>query len=108
EGEHALVGVRIDSTLRGAVGPVTRTVLDAMRDRSERRVVAVCVPAYPSAGRHTVNGRQLLEGVALENTELAGDPLSPITTSDVVSVLAAGGLHGGLVTLSTVEGSRGE
>lgn len=104
----ALVSVRIDSTLRGAIGLVTRTALEAMRGAAKRKAVAVCVPAYPSADRHTVNGRQLLRGVPLEHTELADDPLNPTETSNVVSVLSAGGLHGGLINLSTVEGPREE
>lgn len=106
EGESGLVGIRIDSTLRGAIGVVTRTALEVMRSRAKRRVVAVCVPAHPSAGRHTVNGRQLLGGVPLEDTELARDPQNPTTTSNVMSVITAAGLRGGLIDLDVVEGPR--
>lgn len=106
EGKPGFVGIRIDSTLRGAIGVMTRTALEVMRGRAKRGVIAVCVPAHPSAGRHTVNGRQLLEGVPLEDTELARDPLNPAATSDVMSVITAAGLRGGLIDLDAVKGPR--
>ncbi|WP_063784349.1 four-carbon acid sugar kinase family protein [Streptomyces sp. SBT349] len=88
-GPAALVCNRIDSTLRGNVGATTAAALRAVRDRSGRRAVALCAPAHPGAGRHTVQGRQLLDGVRLEETELAHDPRSPVPTSDIAALLAA-------------------
>ena len=83
-----LVCNRIDTTLRGNVGATTAAVLAAVRRASDRRVVALCAPAHPAAGRHTIGGTQLLDGRRLEETEVARDPRTPVTTSDVVALLA--------------------
>ncbi|MDJ1134638.1 four-carbon acid sugar kinase family protein [Streptomyces iconiensis] len=86
-GPTALVCNRVDSTLRGNLGATTAAALDAVRERTGRRAVALCAPAHPEAGRQTVQGRQLLGGVRLEETELARDPRSPLPTSDVAALL---------------------
>lgn len=86
----SLVSNRIDSTLRGNVAVTTQAVLEATRLLSaEQRVVALCVPAHPEAGRQTVGGIQLLDGRRLEETELARDPRSPVTGSEVGRLLRA-------------------
>ena len=82
-----LVCNRIDTTLRGNVGATTAALLAAVRRVAGRRVVALCAPAHPAAGRHTIGGTQLLDGRRLEETEVARDPRSPVTTSDVVKLL---------------------
>ncbi|MFW6695069.1 four-carbon acid sugar kinase family protein, partial [Streptomyces sp. MAR4 CNX-425] len=82
-----LVSHRVDSTLRGNVGASAAAVLRAVRAASGRRAVALCAPAHPEAGRQTVQGTQLLDGVRLEETELARDPRSPVPTSDVAELL---------------------
>lgn len=86
-GPTALVCNRVDSTLRGNLGATTEAALRAVRERTGRRAVALCAPAHPDAGRQTVQGRQLLGGVRLEETELARDPRSPLPTSDVAALL---------------------
>lgn len=102
-----LVTSRIDTTLRGNVGPATAAVLTATRELSGRRVVGLCLPAHPAAGRHTVEGNQLLDGVRLEETELAHDARSPVHSSSVADALARGtGLTTALVPLSVVTGSE--
>ncbi len=83
----ALVANRIDSTLRGNVGATTAALLDELSELSGGPVVALCVPAHPEAQRQTVGGVQLLEGRRLEETELARDPRSPITRSEVATLL---------------------
>ncbi|SEF15800.1 four-carbon acid sugar kinase family protein [Jiangella alba] len=82
-----LVCNRVDSTLRGNVGATTAAVLAAVTAESGRRAVALCAPAHPEAGRQTVEGRQLLDGVRLEDTELARDPRSPVRRSEVALLL---------------------
>lgn len=82
-----LVVNRIDSTLRGNISATTKGALEAVRGAAERRTVALCVPAHPAGGRQTVGGYQLLEGVRLEETEAANDPMFPITSSVVASAL---------------------
>ena len=102
-----LVSSRIDTTLRGNVGPATEAVLGTTRELSGRRVVGLCLPAHPAAGRHTVEGNQLLDGVRLEETELARDVRSPVRSSSVADALTRGtGLTTALVPLSVVTGSE--
>ncbi|WP_420000268.1 four-carbon acid sugar kinase family protein [Streptomyces boninensis] len=86
-GPALLVSNRVDSTLRGNPGASTAAALDAVRAATGRRAVALCAPAHPGAGRHTVQGTQLLDGVRLEETELARDPRSPLPTSDIAALL---------------------
>src|SRR5699024_11520465 len=67
----------------------------------------LCIPAFPTAGRTTVQGRQLLDGRLLEDTELARDVRSPVRTSDVESILTSGtGLSCRLIDLSTILDGR--
>lgn len=104
-----LVCNRVDSTLRGNVGASTAAMLAAVRAASGRRVVALCSPAHPAAGRQTVEGHQLLDGVRLEDTELAVDPRAPVRTSSVAARLAEqAALRVGHVPLSAVTGDPGE
>ncbi|HEX8133137.1 MAG TPA: four-carbon acid sugar kinase family protein [Actinomycetes bacterium] len=85
-----LVVKRVDTTLRGNVG----TELDAALEQRRRRhapgmVRAIMVPAFPAAGRTTVGGIQLVDGVALTETDAARDPLDPVRSSRVASIVAA-------------------
>ncbi|OGI00233.1 MAG: hypothetical protein A2104_09395 [Candidatus Melainabacteria bacterium GWF2_32_7] len=73
---------KIDSTLRGNVGPESLAVLNAMGWDA-----AVIVPAFPAEGRTTVGGYHLLKGVPIERTEVARDPQSPIFQSYVPALL---------------------
>ncbi|WP_017570057.1 four-carbon acid sugar kinase family protein [Nocardiopsis halotolerans] len=86
-----LVVKRTDSTLRGNIGAELEATYDAVRERvpAGTRVRVLCVPAFPSSGRVTEDGVQLLNGVPLEDSELAADPLCPMTTSVVADILAA-------------------
>lgn len=83
-----LLGCRIDTTLRGNVGPSAAALIDEVRKLSGERTVGLCVPAFPQANRVTVEGRQLLDGKRLEFTELARDVRTPILTSSVQEVLS--------------------
>src|SRR5699024_2518942 len=56
---------------------------------ADTRVRVLFTPAFPGSGRITEDGVQLLNGVPLEHTELAHDPLYPMTTSAVADILAA-------------------
>lgn len=104
-----LVCNRIDSTLRGNVGATTAAALRAVAAESGRRAVAFCAPAHPKAGRHTVQGTQLLDGSRLEETELARDPRSPVQTSDIAALLRdQADLHVAHLPLATVTGDGDE
>jgi len=83
-----LVCNRIDTTLRGNIGATTRAVRDEVSTASGgARVVVLCAPAHPGAGRQTIGGMQLLGGRRLEETEVARDARTPVHTSDVVELL---------------------
>lgn len=76
---------RIDSTLRGNLG----SEIDAFLDELGGEYTAVCVPCFPSSGRVLVGGHMLVNGVPLARTEVAADPICPVTTSNALSLLAA-------------------
>jgi D-threonate/D-erythronate kinase len=104
-----LVSNRIDTTLRGNVGPSTAAALAAVRGLTGRRALALCAPAHPAAGRQTVGGQQLLGGVRLEETELRYDQGSPITHSDVAGLVTGGtGLAPAHLPLQAVTGPPSE
>ncbi len=86
-----LVVKRTDSTLRGNIGAEVEAAYAAVRERVpvDTRVRVLFTPAFPGSGRITEDGVQLLNGVPLEHTELAHDPLYPMTTSAVADILAA-------------------
>jgi uncharacterized protein YgbK (DUF1537 family) len=63
---------KIDSTLRGNLGPELDAVLDALE--LERALIA---PAFPAAGRTVLGGKLLVRGVPLRNTDFRDDPLCP-------------------------------
>jgi len=68
-----LVYKKIDSTLRGNIGAEINAVMD------ELNIEAVIVaPAFPDQKRTVINGQLLVNGVPLEETEYARDPLSPV------------------------------
>ena len=104
-----LVSSRIDTTLRGNVGVATEALLRTTAELSGRRVVGLCLAAHPEAGRQTVDGTQLLNGVRLEDTELAHDARSPVSTSSVRDVLQKGtALTTALIPLAVVTGTHEE
>lgn len=93
------IAKRIDTTLRGHLGLETATLLDA-----RPAAIAMVVPAYPSSGRTTIGGYQLLNGSLLERTEVARDPLWPVSTSFLPSYF--GGFSVGMLGMEIVR--RGE
>ncbi len=104
-----LVSNRVDTTLRGNVGATTAAALRAVAEEADRRAVGLCAPAFPSAGRQTVDGTQLLDGDRLEHTELARDPRSPVDDSDIATLIhRQADLKIGHLSLSTVTGDRDE
>jgi uncharacterized protein YgbK (DUF1537 family) len=104
-----LVCNRIDTTLRGNVGATTAAVLAEVRELTGCRAVALCAPAHPGAGRHTIGGHQLLGGRRLEETEVARDARTPMHTSDVVAIVAQQAeLAARTVPMAAVTGPSGE
>lgn len=83
---------QFDSTLRG---PVAAECLAGWQ-YSGRRCMVVA-PAFPSAGRTTVGGNVLVNGVPVQQTSFSQDPLNPVMQSDVVQLLKAVGIDATLV-----------
>lgn len=73
---------KIDSTLRGNIGQELEAIMDELG--TERAIVA---PAFPANGRTTVGGRQLLHGFPLEETQIARDPVCPVSESHIPTLL---------------------
>jgi len=91
------IGKRIDTTLRGHLRDETEEILSARPG-----AVALVVPAYPASGRTTVGGYHLLGGSLLERTEVARDPLWPVSSSYVPGYFS-GTLPCGLIAMGTVK-----
>ena len=88
--EVRLYTKRIDSTLRGNIGPEIDAMLDALTaaDGSDR--MAVVVPAYPQAGRVAAGGYLVVNGILLQRSDVARDPKTPVLTSRTVDLVVAG------------------
>ncbi len=78
-----VIGKRIDSTVRGNLGVETDILLNAMGKNS----IAVVVASYPDSGRVVSGGYLLVEGVPVEATDVAKDPMNPITKSHVPTIM---------------------
>ncbi|MET0134530.1 MAG: four-carbon acid sugar kinase family protein [Kibdelosporangium sp.] len=83
-GDVRLVVKRVDTTLRGNVGAETDAAMEILGTR------ALVVPAYPDAGRVTVGGLHLVDGVPLAATAAARDALNPVRSSRVATILREG------------------
>ncbi|WP_336249456.1 four-carbon acid sugar kinase family protein [Stomatohabitans albus] len=83
-----LVCNRIDTTMRGNIGATTEAVRSTVESCSGERTICVVAPAWPQAGRVTVEGHQLLHGHRLELTEVARDVRSPVTRSDIAGIIS--------------------
>ncbi len=73
---------KVDSTLRGNIGAEIDAVLDVFGFDC-----AIVAPAFPRIGRITVGGYHLLNQKPLQATELAHDPKTPVTDSQLPAVL---------------------
>ncbi len=93
---------KLDSTLRGNLGPEIEGLMDAVG--LGRALVA---PAFPSNGRTTVGGYHRVHGVLLSESGFAKDPLWPATESHLPTLLAKQTRRAvGYLPLATIE--RGE
>jgi D-threonate/D-erythronate kinase len=82
---HArIVYKKLDSTLRGPIAAELAAALGA-----SGRGRAVVAPAFPAAGRTTVDGVQLVRGVPVQETEARDDPRTPVREGHVPTLLAA-------------------
>lgn len=74
---------RIDSTVRGNIG----TEIDAVLDSIGHDAAAIVVPSFPSSGRTMVGGYLLVNGVPVQETEVAKDPIVPLKQSYVPDII---------------------
>jgi 4-hydroxythreonine-4-phosphate dehydrogenase len=98
--DHGLVFKKLDSTLRGHLGPELGAMLRARRAVQPEAVIIVA-PAFPTHGRTTVDGHQRLHGVPLERTEIWRREYSGETAS-IPMMLRARGLRTSLLPLHQV------
>jgi uncharacterized protein YgbK (DUF1537 family) len=81
-----LVYKKVDSVLRGWVRAELEELLEALGWAR-----AVIVPANPGLGRVIRDGRYLVDGRPVHETDFARDPRHPIRSSDVREMLGKGG-----------------
>ena len=77
---------QFDSTLRG---PVACEVIAAWRASGRRKLLVA--PAFPAAGRTTVNGEVRVDGVRVAETAFSRDPQAPVRVSSLPDLFAAAG-----------------
>ncbi|MFI7006302.1 3-oxo-tetronate kinase [Streptomyces sp. NPDC050145] len=73
-----------DSTPAGNIGPVTEALLDALGTD-----FTVATPAFPDNGRTVFKGHLFVGDVLLGESGMRHHPLTPMTDSNLVSVLGA-------------------
>jgi D-threonate/D-erythronate kinase len=96
---------KLDSTLRGHVGPELAATLRAAAAGERGRPLLVVAPAFPATGRVTRDGRVFVKGVPLEETEVWRDAHMQ-GTGDVVAMLRLAGVHASVVRLVEVRSAR--
>lgn len=91
---------KLDSTMRGHLGPECVALRDALG-----LDVAVIAPAFAAAGRTVERGQLLVDGAPVHRTALANDPQWPARTADVVAIAQRGVSEAvALIPLSVVRG----
>lgn len=81
--EADLICKRIDSTVRGNIGYEVDTILEALGEES----IAIVVASFPESGRITSGGYLLVNGVPLQTTDVAKDPVNPLKKSFVPHII---------------------
>lgn len=72
--------VKVDSTLRGSVAAQVQGALEAWSTVHPGAFAVIC-PAYVRMRRWVVDGRVLVDGVALDASPLADDPVTPVRSA---------------------------
>jgi len=81
---HGTLLKKIDTALRGQLGAEIDAAMDAVGAET-----ALVVAAIPEAGRTTVGGRQLVDGIPVNETAFARDPQNPVRDARVAVVIEA-------------------
>lgn len=89
-GTPEVLAKRIDSTLRGNLGPEIDAALEAIDESGlwSEPALAVVVPAFPGSQRIAVGGYLLVNGVPLVRSPIAREPTANLDTSQFVDLLA--------------------
>ena len=82
-GNFRYVIKKVDSTLRGNIGPELKAIAQCQKPD-----LIVFAPAFPDLGRTTVNGVHCLNGTPVCKTELARDPKTPVLIDNVHEIMA--------------------
>ncbi|WP_027954880.1 four-carbon acid sugar kinase family protein [Halobacillus kuroshimensis] len=82
-GQGGIYSKRIDSTLRGNIGTEMETMLEFLGEDA----VAVVVSSFPDSARTTIGGFLLVDNIPLQQTDVAADPVKPLTTSKVEEII---------------------
>ncbi|MBB6449930.1 uncharacterized protein YgbK (DUF1537 family) [Geomicrobium halophilum] len=95
-----IISKRIDSTFRGNIGVELDTILKTIPDS-----VAIIVPAFPDSKRTVCDGNLFVDGVPLEQTEVARDPVKPIQHANVCTLLEEQSQHAtSTISLNDISG----
>lgn len=84
-----IISKRIDSTFRGNIGLEIDTVLELYGETS----VAVVVASFPDSERISAGGYLLVDGLPLQQTDVANDPIKPLTESFLPALLEKQSTH---------------
>ena len=74
---------KIDSCMRGNVGAESDALLDQLGCAA-----SFITPAFPEMGRTTLDDIHRVQGIALDRTEIAHDPVTPVTDSSLTRIVA--------------------
>lgn len=74
---------RIDSTIRGNIGAEIDTVLNELGENS----ISIVVSSFPDSGRITSGGYLLVNGAPVQTTDVAKDPVMPLTQSYIPDIV---------------------
>ena len=79
---NKIIYKKIDSTFRGNIG----AEIEALLNKFDYNVCVVA-NAFPSMNRTIVNGISYVNGIELDKTDFAKDPINPIKTSYIENIL---------------------
>lgn len=82
--EGDMVYKKVDSALRGNMGPEIDAILDGLGNE----ITALVAPALPDSQRSTLGGYQLIRETLVHETEMAADPVTPVRESHLPTLLA--------------------
>jgi uncharacterized protein YgbK (DUF1537 family) len=77
-----------DSTPEGNIGPTIDAALEALGEE-----FTVALPALPVNGRTTYQGYHFVDGILLSHSHMRKHPLTPMTKSNIVDLLAPQTVH---------------